>query len=96
MALQQSEERFRNAFDTAAIGMAIVGLDGRWLEVNGALCRMLGYSEEELMDKTFVDVTHPDDLDLDLEYVRKLLNGDLEHYQMEKRYFHKTGDIIFV
>lgn len=96
LALQQSEERFRNAFDTAAIGMAIVGLDGRWVEVNGALCRMLGYSEEELMDKTFVDVTHPDDLDLDLEYVRKLLNGDLEHYQMEKRYFHKTGDIIFV
>lgn len=96
LALQQSEERFRNAFDTAAIGMAIVGLDGRWLEVNGALCRMLGYSEDELMDKTFVDVTHPDDLDLDIEYVQKLLNGDLEHYQMEKRYFHKTGDIIFV
>lgn len=96
LALQQSEERFRNAFDTAAIGMAIVGLDGRWLEVNGALCRMLGYSEEELMGKSFVDVTHPDDLDLDLDYVRKLLNGDLEHYQMEKRYFHKTGDIIYV
>lgn len=96
LALQQSEERFRNAFDTAAIGMAIVGLDGRWLEVNGALCRMLGYTEEELLDKTFVDVTHPDDLDLDLDYVRKLLNGDLEHYQMEKRYFHKTGDVIFV
>lgn len=96
LALQQSEERFRNAFDTAAIGMAIVGLDGKWLEVNGALCRMLGYSEEELMGKTFVDVTHPDDLDLDLQYVQQLLNGDLEHYQMEKRYFHKTGDIIFV
>ncbi|WP_417549014.1 PAS domain S-box protein [Methylophaga sp.] len=96
LALQQSEERFRNAFDTAAIGMAIVGLDGSWLEVNGALCRMLGYTEEELLDKTFVDVTHPDDLDLDLDYVRKLLNGDLEHYQMEKRYFHKTGDVIFV
>lgn len=96
LALQQSEERFRNAFDTAAIGMAIVGLDGKWLEVNGALCRMLGYSEEELMGKTFVDVTHPDDLDLDLQYVQQLLNGDLEHYQMEKRYFHKTGDMIFV
>lgn len=96
LALRQSEERFRNAFDTAAIGMAIVGLDGRWLEVNNALCRMLGYSEEELIDKTFVDVTHPDDLDLDLEYVQQLLNGDLEHYQLEKRYFHKTGDVIFV
>lgn len=96
LALQQSEERFRNAFDTAAIGMAIVGLDGKWLEVNGALCRMLGYTEEELMCKTFVDVTHPDDLDLDLQYVQQLLKGDLEHYQMEKRYFHKTGDIIFV
>jgi len=96
LALQQSEKRFRNAFDTAAIGMAIVGLDGRWLEVNGSLCRMLGYTEEELMDRTFIDVTHPDDLDLDLDYVQKLLNGDLEHYQMEKRYFHKTGDVIFV
>lgn len=96
LALQQSEERFRNAFGTAAVGMAIIGLDGRWLEVNTAICRMLGYTEQELLSKTFFDITHPDDLDLDLKFIKKLLDGELEHYQIEKRYFHKSGEIIFV
>lgn len=96
LALQQSEERFRNAFGTAAVGMAIFGLDGRWLEVNAAICRMLGYTEQELLNKTFFDITHPDDLDLDLQFIKKLLNGELEHYQIEKRYFHQSGEIIFV
>ncbi|MDX1572404.1 MAG: diguanylate cyclase [Methylophaga sp.] len=96
IALRQSEERFRNAFDTAAIGMALVDLDGRWVEVNDALCDMLGYQENELLQLTFMDVTHPDDLDLDQQYVEKLIAGQLDHYQMEKRYFRKNGNTVDV
>lgn len=94
--LQQSEERFRNAFDTAPIGMALVSVEGRWLEVNDALCDMLGYSERELLEKNFMDITHPEDLDVDLQYVEKLIRNELDHYQMEKRYFRKNGQIIDV
>ncbi len=94
--LRQSEEQFRNAFDTAAIGMALVGADGRWLKVNDALCRMLGYQESELLTLTFMDLTHPDDLELDTQYVKKLIKRQLEHYQIEKRYFRKDGQIIDV
>lgn len=96
ISLRQSEERFRNAFDTAAIGMALVGLDGGWIEVNDALCEMLGYQESELLKTTFMDITHPEDLDLDQHYVKKLIRGELDHYQMEKRYFRKNGQIIDV
>lgn len=92
--LRQSEERFRNAFDTAPIGMALVGVDGRFLEVNEALCEMLGYEESELLDLTFGDITHPDDLEPDLGYVDQLIKGEIDHYQMEKRYFQKSGQIV--
>ncbi|AFJ02230.1 diguanylate cyclase/phosphodiesterase (GGDEF & EAL domains) with PAS/PAC sensor(s) [Methylophaga frappieri] len=96
LALRQSEERFRNAFDTAAIGMALVSIEGRWLEVNPALCDMLGYTEAELMALTFMDITHPEDLDLDQHFVRKLLDKELDHYHIEKRYFCRGGEIIDV
>ncbi len=96
IALRQSEERFRNAFDTAAIGMALVDLDGHWVEVNDALCDMLGYHETELLQLTFMEVTHPDDLNLDQQYVEKLVAGELDHYQREKRYFHKNGQTVDV
>lgn len=96
ISLRQSEERFRNAFDTAAIGMALVSIEGRWLEVNDALCEMLGYQQKELLHLTFMDITHPDDLDLDQQYVNKLIRRELDSYQMEKRYFHNNGQIIDV
>lgn len=95
-ALRTSEEQFRSAFDYAAIGMALVGLDGRWLKVNDALCRIVGYSEAELLPKTFQDITHPDDLDADLGFVRQVLAGEIKTYQMEKRYFHKLGYVVWV
>ncbi|UZP68974.1 diguanylate cyclase [Desulfovibrio mangrovi] len=85
---------FENAFTYAAIGMALVALDGKWLKVNDALCNMLGYSESELLCKTFQDITHPDDLEEDLAYVHKMISGDIETYQMEKRYFNKYGHVI--
>jgi diguanylate cyclase (GGDEF)-like protein/PAS domain S-box-containing protein len=95
-ALLDSEARFRNAFGSAAIGMAIVSLEGRWLQVNPPLCGMLGYSEAEFMERTFQDITHPEDLETDLDYVKQVLRGDMRSYQMEKRYFHKDGHVVWV
>ena len=96
LALLGSEKKFRQAMRFAPIGEALVSPDGRWLEVNPALCRIVGYSEKELLARDFQSITHPDDLDTDLAYVSQLLTGELETYQMEKRYFHKTGGIIWV
>jgi PAS domain S-box-containing protein/diguanylate cyclase (GGDEF)-like protein len=95
-ALRESEQRFRKSFDDAAIGMALVGRDGRWLQVNRSLCEMVGYPEEELLEKTFQDITHPDDLEKDLEQVRRLLAGEIRTYQMEKRYFHRDGHVVWI
>ncbi len=94
-ALLESEARFRNAFDAAAIGMAIIALDGKWLQVNSQACRMLGYSESELKNLTFQEVTHPDDLQEDLDYFGQVLRGEIPSYQMEKRYFHKDGHLVW-
>jgi diguanylate cyclase (GGDEF)-like protein/PAS domain S-box-containing protein len=94
-ALREAEERFRRSFDDAAIGMALVGTDGRFLRTNRSLCNMLGYREVELLGKTFQDITHPDDLDADLDQVRRMLVGEIRTYQMEKRYFHKEGQVVW-
>ena len=95
-ALQNSEEQFRHAFEDASIGMAIVSLDGYWVKVNSALCQIVGYSQEELFSLTFQDITHPDDLEIDLRYAKQLLTGEIPTYQLEKRYFHKQGYIVWV
>lgn len=95
-ALRESEERFRSAFETAAHGMALVATDGRWLKVNSALCKIVGYSEEELLQLDFQAITHPDDLDSDLDQVQAVLDGRLSSYQMEKRYFHKNGGTVWI
>jgi PAS domain S-box-containing protein len=93
--LEASEERFRNAFEFAGIGMAIVGLDGRWIRVNGMLCGMLGYTEEELHKMSFQELTHPEDIGTDMENVRALLDGERRYFQMEKRYFHRDGHVVW-
>src|SRR5712691_4266004 len=89
--LREAEARFRGAFDSAAIGMALVAPDGHWREVNPALCDLVGYSEHELLGGTFQAITPPADLDADLEFVRQMLTAEIETYQMDKRYFHKLG-----
>ena len=94
--LRESEERFSSAFEYASIGMAIVALDGHWLRVNWALSELVGFSEEELLQKTFQDITHPEDLESDLQHVHQLLAGEIHSYQMEKRYIHKLGHVIWV
>ena len=91
-----SDSLFQSAFQFAAIGMAIVSPEGKWLRVNHSICEITGYSEGELLTRTFQDITHPDDLDLDLANVRKMLAGEINTYQMEKRYFHKDGSIVWV
>ncbi len=95
-ALRASEERFRSAFESAGVGMALVGLDGRWLRINRATCDIVGYSEEELLAKTFQDITHPDDLDTDLRQMEELRSGGQRSYRMEKRYFHREGRVVWV
>lgn len=93
---REARALFERAFADAPIGMALVGLDGRWLRVNRALRNMLGYDEETLLAKTFLDVTYPDDLDADLSHVRALLGGETASYSMEKRYVTATGQLIWV
>lgn len=94
-ALRQSEERFRSAFEDAAIGMTLVGVDGRWLRVNQAMCDIVGYSTQELLQTDFQSITYPDDLMTDLNYAQQLLNNEIQTYQMEKRYLHKQGHIVW-
>lgn len=94
--LKQSEEQFRGAFNYAAIGMALVGLTGTWLEVNDSFSNMIGYSKEELLGLNFQSLTHPDDLEQDLVILKNLINRKIKTHQMEKRYLHKNGSIIWV
>jgi PAS domain S-box-containing protein len=93
--LRESEERFRLSMTHAAIGMALVGLGGEFVEVNDALCRILGRPREVLTTLTFQDLTHPEDLEIDLEHVRALASGELDHYDLEKRYFHADGSTVW-
>jgi len=93
--LKESESRFREAMEHSPVGMAIVELDGRWRETNSALRTFLGYSVQELEQLSFQDITFPEDLELDLEYVRKLIAGEITSYQIEKRYVRKDGVVVW-
>ena len=94
--LRQEQSRFRGAFDSSAIGMALVSPDGRFLEVNPSLCELVGYDEEELVGSTFQEITHPDDLDADLAFAQHMLAGEIPSYRMEKRYIHRDGRIVWI
>src|SRR5262249_37757146 len=94
--LAASEERFRQAFEFAGTGMALIGLDGRWLRVNRALCALLGYTEEGLLQKTFQEATHLDDLAGDLALMQELLEGKRSVYHLEKRYLHRDSHVVWV
>ena len=94
--LLESEQRFRSAFDSAAIGMALVGLEGQWLQVNRALCRIVGYPSDVLFTKTFQEITHPEDIAADLDLVSQLLSGAIPSYDLEKRYIRSDGSATWV
>jgi two-component system, sensor histidine kinase and response regulator len=95
-ALRETEERFRSAFCHAPIGMALVALDGRFMQVNRALCELVGYPEEELLSTSFQAITHPDDLASDLEQATRLWAREIDTYQLEKRYIRKDGRVVWV
>jgi diguanylate cyclase len=93
--ITESEERFRNAMEYSAIGMALVGTEGQWLQVNKALCHFLGYSQEELRSLTFQQLTWPEDLNSDLDQLNMLVRGEINSYSLEKRYYTRKGDVVW-
>lgn len=95
-ALRESEARFRGAFDAASIGMALIGMEDTFLQVNPALCAMLGYDNDEMLRQTLRAVTLPDDQDLDLEDRRRLVTGEISTYQIEQLFNRKQGEIICI
>lgn len=94
--LRESQARFRNILHNTPIGMAIVSLSGKLLQVNRALSEMIGYPEQDLLGLDFRDITHPDDLDADSDSVRQLLDGSINSYQIEKRYVQLGGDSVWI
>lgn len=93
--LQESETRFRQAFHDSGIGMALVGIDGRFLEVNASLCQIFGYDTETLLQKTFLELTHPEDLEEDVDLVNETLAGKRRQYQLQKRYLAADGHTLW-
>ncbi|MDY6900423.1 MAG: PAS domain S-box protein [Cyanobacteriota bacterium] len=95
-ALRQSEERFRSTFEQAAVGICHADKNGKFIRVNQKLCDILGYTREELLQRTFHEITYPSDLESDLNQVRNLLSGKVQNFSMEKRYLCKDGSVIWV
>ncbi|WP_051621082.1 PAS domain S-box protein [Paenibacillus sp. UNC451MF] len=95
-SLHMNDALFRIAFDYAATGMALNDLNGKWHKVNRALCGITGYSEHELLSTDYQSLTHPEDLELHLEYTKRLLSGEWESFQIEMRFMHKARNVIWV
>jgi len=95
-ALKHSEEIFRSAMEHAAIGMALVSVEGRWLKVNESLCHIFGFSEMDLLNNNFQAIAHQDDIKLDLDHIAQLLSGSISSYEVEKRYIRKDGATIWI
>lgn len=95
-ALRRSETRAKAAFEQAAMGMAWLTLEGRWLQVNQKLCQMIGYSSQELLARTLDEITHPDDLETYLNYMKQIVANQIQTYTLEQRYLHKNGEPLWV
>lgn len=93
-ALRRSEERFHHLFDLGIVGMAIENSEGDWIEVNDRLCELLGYTKDELMTKHWSELTHPEDIDKDLDLFNQLVNNEINTYSLEKRFTRKDGEIV--
>ena len=94
-ALSESENRFRQIFEDSPIGMGLIGLDSCLIMVNPRFCEFIGYSAPELKGKSFVDLTHPEDVHLDMDNWEKLAAGEIPRYEMEKRYIRKDGRLVW-
>lgn len=94
--LRQSEKRFWSTFEKAAVGVAHVAPTGEWLEVNQRLCDIVGYTRDELLVRSFQDITYAPDLGIDLDFVRKMLASELAMYSMDKRYIRKNGELVWI
>lgn len=94
LQLQRNEESFAGAFESSSIGMALVNLSGKWLQVNNSICKSLGYSREELLKLSFRDITHTDDLKKGMDEMYELIKGNRETFQLNKRYIHKKGYVV--
>src|SRR5262249_19715039 len=95
IGLRDARERFRLAFDNAPIGMCLVGMDGRFTQVNRALCEMLGYSEDALLERTVADITYPDDIAMSNKAIADLAKGRIAAFHAEKRYLHADGHVLW-
>src|SRR5690606_9833794 len=95
-ALRESEQRYRETFECAAVAIAHVSLEGQWLQVNQTMCEITGYSHDELLSLRFQDITHLDDLPADLEQLQRLLDSEKNTYSMQKRYIRKDGQPTWV
>ena len=95
LAIRKSEETFRAAMGAASIGMALVKPDGRFMEVNDALCTLLGYQAQDLLANDFQSITHEDDLERDLGLLQQALSGQIQSYRTEKRYYHQSGRVLW-
>ncbi|MEH1853285.1 MAG: PAS domain S-box protein [Nostoc sp.] len=96
VALRESEERFRTIFNQATVGITLLALDGQFLQVNPAFCEITGYSVEELIELSFQEITHPDDLVVDRLYARQVLAREINGYSLEKRYIRKDSSLVWV
>ncbi|MGV3684406.1 MAG: PAS domain S-box protein [Daejeonella sp.] len=94
--LRLSEAEFRAAFEYSALGMSLMDIDGRWIRINESFCRILGYTNRELMSRSLYELAHADDRDKDIPFVREVLSGSKKSYHLEKRYIHKNGTVVWV
>jgi two-component system cell cycle sensor histidine kinase/response regulator CckA len=95
-ALREGEERFRGIFENSPVGIALVGLDAKLLAVNPRFCAIVGYPSADLIGKSFIDITYPPDIELDVKNYQHLISGQIDNYEMEKRYLRKDGQIVWV
>jgi PAS domain S-box-containing protein len=93
--LMESEQRFRSYFSLGLLGMAITSVDMKWIEVNDTICSFLGYSSEELMQKTWAELTHPDDINIDVRKFDQVLKNEIDGYKIDKRFIRKNGNTIY-
>ncbi|WP_159447280.1 PAS domain-containing sensor histidine kinase [Cellulophaga tyrosinoxydans] len=94
LQLSKTEESLQQAFENSSVGMALISLEGNWINVNSSLCNSVGYSKEEMIQTKITNITHPDDLSKDTEFLKQMHLGEISNYTVNKRFYHKNGSII--